>query len=78
MLYLLSIDAAYIADTFSNILKLIYVNSGPGSSVGIGSPYWLSSPKIDSLWGRDVPHLSRSALICTQPLVQLVPCLSRG
>jgi hypothetical protein len=52
--------------------------SGPGSSVGIATAYGLDGPEIESRWGRDFSHLSRSALGPTQPPVKLVPGLSRG
>jgi len=34
--------------------------------------------RIESWWGRYIPHTSRVALGPTQPPVQLVPSLSRG
>jgi hypothetical protein len=49
----------------------------PGSVVGIATAYGLEGPGIESPWGRDFPHLSRSVLRPTQPHVQGVPGLSR-
>jgi len=34
---------------------------GLGSIVGIATGYGLDGPGIESLWGRDFPHLSRLA-----------------
>jgi hypothetical protein len=51
---------------------------GQGSSVGIGTGYGLDGPRIESRWGRDIPHLPGPALGPTQPPVQWVPGLSRG
>jgi hypothetical protein len=50
----------------------------PGSVVGIATAYGLDGPGIESLGGRDFPHLSRPAVRPTQPPVQGVPGLSRG
>jgi len=52
--------------------------SGPGSVVCIANGYGLDGPGIESRWGRDIPHLSRTALGPAQPPVQRVPGLSRG
>ena len=51
---------------------------GRGSSVGIVTRYGVDGPGIESRWGRDFPHPSRSALGPTQPAIQWVPGLSRG
>ena len=48
----------------------LIADSGPGSSVGIATVYGLDGPGIESLWGWDIPHLSRLALGPTQPPVQ--------
>jgi hypothetical protein len=39
---------------------------GPGNSVGIATGYGLDGPGIESRWGRDFTHLSRSAQGPTQ------------
>jgi hypothetical protein len=41
-----------------------------GSVVGIATAYGLDGQEIEFRWGRDFPHLSRSALRLTQPPVQ--------
>jgi hypothetical protein len=47
----------------------IFMQSGPGSSVGIATGYGLDGPGIEFRWGRGFPHLSRPALGPTQPPV---------
>ena len=42
---------------------------GRDSVVGIATRYGLDGPGIESRWGRDFPHPSRSALGPTQPPV---------
>jgi hypothetical protein len=51
---------------------------GPGSVVGIATSYGLDGPGIETRWGRDFPHLTRTALGPPQPPVQWVPGVSRG
>ena len=43
---------------------------GRYTSAGIAISYGLDSPRIVSQWGRDIPHLSRTALGSTQPPLQ--------
>ena len=67
-----------IAYSYRSSFPLNYTfRCGPGSVVGIATGYGLDGPGIESLWGRDFPHLSRPALGSTQPPVQWVPGLSR-
>ena len=54
------------------------ISEGRDSSTGIATCYGLDGPGIESLWGRDFPHPSRSALGLTQSPVQWVPGLPRG
>jgi hypothetical protein len=57
-----------------NLIKLV----GRDSSVGMATRYGLDGPRIESRWGRDFSHPSRSALGPTQPPVQWVPGLFPG
>ena len=59
-----------MCSSLSNCIQLIFMFTGPGSSVGIATGYGLDGPGIESLWGRDFPHLSRPALGPTQPTLQ--------
>jgi hypothetical protein len=45
---------------------ILYINSGPGSVVGIATGYRLDGSGIESRCGRGFPHLSRQALRPTQ------------
>jgi len=51
--------------------------TGPCSVLDIATAYGLDGPGIKFRWGRDLPHLSRPALMPTQPPVKWVPGLSR-
>ena len=50
---------------------------GQDSSVGIATCYGLDGPGIESQWGRDFPHLSRSALGPTQTLYRAYKVIPR-
>jgi hypothetical protein len=47
-----------------------YYNRGSGSVVGIATGYGVEGTEIEFRWGRNFPHVSRSALVPTQPSVQ--------
>jgi hypothetical protein len=54
------------------------LGTGRDSSVSIAPGYGMDGPGIESQWGRDFSHLSRSAPRPTQPPVEWVLGLSRG
>jgi hypothetical protein len=56
---------------------LIFCIMDRASSVGIATRYGLDGSRIQSRWGRDIPHPSSPALGPTQPPIQWVPGLSR-
>ena len=57
----------------------IYNNTGGRHrSVGIATRYGLEGPGIESRWGRDFLHPSRTALGPTQPPIQWVPGIYWG
>jgi hypothetical protein len=51
---------------------------GRDGSFSIATGYGLDGPRIESRWGRNIPHRSRSALRLTQLPIQFVPGLSSG
>jgi hypothetical protein len=57
------------------IILITIMVSGLGSSVGIETGYRLDGLGVESRWGRDFRHLSRSVLGPIQPPVQWVPGL---
>jgi len=60
------------------LVDLLYVWDGPGSSVDIATGHGLDGSGVESRWGRDFLYLSKPALGPTQPPVVRVPSLSRG
>ena len=62
----------------NSVYQTPYMQCGPGSMVGIATGYGLDGPGIESRWQRDFLHLSRPALVPTQPPLQWVLVLSRG
>jgi hypothetical protein len=60
-------------------LYCFYIHKGgPGSSDGIATGYGLDGPGIESRWGRDFSHTSRTSVGPTQTAAQWVSGLSRG
>jgi hypothetical protein len=76
-LWRLEVGVKLHTTSFVFTMNIIYI-SGLGSSVGMAKRYGLDGPRIESRWGRGFLHLSRPALVPTQPPVQWVQGLSRG
>jgi hypothetical protein len=75
------VERAVITVPYRDNIKYTDVDSsvcGPGSVDGIATDYGLDDPGIETRWGRDFPHLSRTALEPTQPPVQWLLSLSWG
>ena len=72
-------DGFWISNGLPFIYRYIFDHKcvGRDSAVGIATRYGLGSPRIESRWGRDFPHPSRTALGPTQPPMQWAPACSR-
>jgi hypothetical protein len=63
----------YVLDVNGFIVILVWIRKlGRDIVVGLSAGYGLDGPGIESLWGRDFPHPSGSALGPTQHLTQRV------
>jgi len=77
--YNLSRMLTNVADKTCFILCRYWIQIvGRDSPVGIATRYGLDGPVIESRWGRDFPHPSRTDLGPTQLPTQWEPGLSRG
>ena len=78
-MWIAAVKAGKLIYASSHLFSGLYCDDvGRDSSVGIATAYGLNGPRIESLWGRDIPHLSRPALRPTQSPVQWVPGLFWG
>jgi hypothetical protein len=65
------LDSFYIRTVLCGVSKCgCFLVDGSGSSVGIGTGYWLEVSGIESRWGREFSHTSRPELGPIQPTVQ--------
>ena len=63
---------------FSKNIILLHLNLwGGDSAVGIATGYGLDGPGIETRWGRNFTHTSRTALGPTHPPIQWVLSLYR-
>ena len=64
-------------DTSINLVRLVWISCGPGSSVVIATDYGLDRPGSNP-GGDEIFRPSRPALEPSQPTVKWIPGLSRG